>query len=142
MADTGDVTSGSSTGWRRLGSEIRSPFRKKVIVGAWEPPPSSPELSREQERNWWEAYVENRVAAERSLGVIGGLVAGATLVGTYHSGWLTFGSVLAFWVGAWYLHFYGTGNRFWTIIAWVLMAPVLAVIALVAVGQSCSGAGS
>jgi hypothetical protein len=68
-------------------------------------------------------------------------VAGSTLVATYHSGYLTFGPVLAFWVGLWYLYFHADENRVLTILAWILMAPVAAFIALVALGRSCSGEG-
>jgi hypothetical protein len=108
-------------------------------VGASEPPPANLDMSRQREREWWEAYVENRVAKERTVGILAGLLAGATLLGAYQLGWLGFGLVFLFWAGAWYLGFRANKNSPSMILAWILMVPVAVFLVLFAFGKSFAG---
>jgi hypothetical protein len=108
-------------------------------AGALEPPPADREMSPQQEREWWETYVENRAAKERTIGILAGLLAGATLVGAYRIGWLIFGPVFSFWVVAWYLGFRANKNSPSMILAWILMVPVAVFLVLFAFGKSFAG---
>ena len=107
--------------------------------GALEPPPADLEMSRQRERESWEAYVENRVAKERTLGVLAGLLAAATLLDAYQLGWLVFGPVFSFWAIAWYLGFRANTNSPSMILAWILMIPVAVFLVLFAFGKPFAG---
>lgn len=108
-------------------------------VGAWERPPADLEMSRQREREWWEAYVENRVAKERTIGILTGLLAGATLLGASQIGWLLLGPVFLFWGIAWYLGFRANKNSPSMILAWILMVPVAVFLVLFPFGKSLAG---
>jgi hypothetical protein len=108
-------------------------------VGAWELPPADLEMSRQREREWWGAYVENRVAKERTVGVLAGLLAAATLLGAYQIGWLVFGPVFSFWGVAWYLGFRANKNSPSMILLWILMVPVAVFLVLFAFGKPFAG---
>src|ERR1700730_18878795 len=107
--------------------------------GALEPPPADLEMSRQRERESWQAYVENRVAKERTLGVLAGLLAAATLLGAYQLGWLVFGPVFSFWGIAWYLGFRANTNSPSMILPWILMVPVAVFLVLFAFGKPVAG---